>query len=248
MLILAAAGTYKFPYPLMATWIQFVFSHILLLVAATLSRALAYPLRYLGLGAAVAPSQPVHQKNAGYRGGTTQSPGLKRLLRLCWNPSGGIAGGGFFEFDMKIARQVFLLAIVFVAKVVLGNLSFAYTVLPVYTLSRIATVPLTLALTALLTRTSHSVSTLSASLTATLNLLIASVRPGARAPWESVLAGAVSSLFVALFPIILLQTLRKLTASLVPQGDILTFPETSNDTSTSAAQNALGTKEETRAY
>jgi hypothetical protein len=41
------------------------------------------------------------------------------------NGSGGIAGGGLFEFDRKTARQVLPLALVYVGKVVLSNLSFA---------------------------------------------------------------------------------------------------------------------------
>ena len=49
-----------------------------------------------------------------------------RYLYSVWSSAGGIAGGGFLEFDGRIAREVLPLAIVFVGKVVLSNLSFAY--------------------------------------------------------------------------------------------------------------------------
>jgi hypothetical protein len=117
-----------------------------------------------------------------------------------------------------------------------------YAMFPVYQLARIGVMPTTLILTAVLGRESHSVATLSSSLIATLNLLLASIRPGSRVTWESIVAGVFSSFFVALYPIILLRTYRTLVADLVPQGDILTgFPATSND-------DTVGTREETRAY
>jgi hypothetical protein len=39
--------------------------------------------------------------------------------------SGGIAGGGLFEFDVHIAKQVLPVAVVFIVKVLLSNFSFA---------------------------------------------------------------------------------------------------------------------------
>ena len=54
------------------------------------------------------------------------------------------------------------------------------------------------------------------------------------------MAGVFSSLFVALYPILLLRTYRTLVAGLVPQGDVLTgYPATAED---------AGNREETRAY
>ena len=41
------------------------------------------------------------------------------------NGSGGVAGGGFFEFDYQVAKQVLPLAVVFCFKVLLSNVSFA---------------------------------------------------------------------------------------------------------------------------
>lgn len=109
-------------------------------------------------------------------------------------------------------------------------------------LSRIAIVPLSIILSATLLRQSHSVQAMSAALIATLNLLMASVRPGDRVTWESVVAGAFSSFFVALYPVMLLRAYRKLVSDLVPQGDLLAAPDDS------AASLSTGTKEETRAY
>lgn len=77
-------------------------------------------------------------------------------------------------------------------------------------------------MTASIQRTSHSVAILSSTLTATLNLLIATSRSGVRVTWESIVAGIFSSLFVVLYPILLLRSYRKLVSSLVRQGDLLT--------------------------
>lgn len=98
----------------------------------------------------------------------------------------------------------------------------SYVVVPVYTTSRVAIVPLSLLLTAFLTRTSHSIGTLSSALSATFNLLMASIHPGDRVTWQGVVTGIFSSLFVALYPIVLLRTYRNLASSMVPQGDLLT--------------------------
>ncbi|KAF1981568.1 hypothetical protein K402DRAFT_342135 [Aulographum hederae CBS 113979] len=221
----------KFPYPLTTTLIELGITHLLLLFTASFTRTVAAPFRKLGFHAAVAPAYPY-------------SPSIKGKARwLRAGSSGGIAGGGILEFDLKVARQCLPLVIVFVLKLVLSNISFAYAVVQIYTLSRLATVPLTLLLTTLLTRTSHSLSTLSTSLIATLNLLIASIRPGVRVTWESVLAGVSSSLFVALYPLLLVQTHEKLTATLVPHGESLTASEGED-----AATAAPGQKEASRAY
>lgn len=110
-------------------------------------------------------------------------------------------------------------------------------------LSRIAILPLTLVLTTVLLKQTYSIQTLSATLTATLNLLLAIIRPGERITWESVVAGIFSSLFAALYPIILLRAYRNLVSDLVPQGDILSVNDDSNPSNVST-----GTKEETRAY
>ena len=107
-----------------------------------------------------------------------------------------------------------------------------------YMLARIAVVPLSLLLTAVLLRQSHSIQTLSSSLIAMLNLLMATISPG-RVTWESIVAGVFSSLFVALYPIVLLRAYRQLVSDLVPQGDLLG----ASDDDANA-----GTKEETRAY
>lgn len=111
-----------------------------------------------------------------------------------------------------------------------------------YTLARMGIVPLSLLLTATISRTSHSVAILSSALTATLNLLIASSRAGVRVTWESIVAGVFSSLFVAIYPILLLSTYRNLRASLTPQGDLLAEASPGAETSDTTA-----TREGTRA-
>jgi hypothetical protein len=74
----------------------------------------------------------------------------------------------------------------------------------------------------------------------TLNLLIASIRRSERLIWESIVAGVFSTLFMALYPILLLRTQKKIIARQVPASDVFTS-ETSNPSS-------LGAREETRAY
>jgi hypothetical protein len=116
-----------------------------------------------------------------------------------------------------------------------------YAPLPVYQLARIGVTPLALILSAILQKDSHSASTLSSALVAALNLLFASLRGNVRVTWESIVAGVFSSLFVALYPILLLRTYRTLVANLIPQGDVLTgYPSTADDSQSN--------REETRAY
>ncbi|KAF3044387.1 hypothetical protein E8E12_010053 [Didymella heteroderae] len=232
-------GVYKFPFPLTGTYVQLVLTHVLLIGFSSLTRALASPLRRLGLGAAVAPAIPVAPQGGAFRNVSTKS-GAARFLRWLSNGSGGIAGGGLFEFDYTIAKQVLPLAVVFVVKVLLSNFSFAYAPLPVYQLARIGVTPLSLLFSCVLQKDSISASTLSAALIATLNLLFATLRSNVRVTWESIVAGVFSSFFAALYPILLLRTNRTLLAGLVPQGDVLSgYP-------TRAAED--DNREETRAY
>lgn len=74
----------------------------------------------MGFGATVAPSSPVTGALWGRRG--------KRSLFLAhlFDGLGGIAGGGILEFEFRVVKRVFPLAVVFVAKVLLSNYSFAY--------------------------------------------------------------------------------------------------------------------------
>jgi hypothetical protein len=117
-------STARFPFPLTGTYVQLVLTHVLLIGFSSLTRGLASPLRRLGLGAAVAPAIPVAPHGGAFRNTSTKS-GAARFLRWLSNGSGGIAGGGLFEFDYSIAKQVLPLAVVFVVKVLLSNFSFA---------------------------------------------------------------------------------------------------------------------------
>ena len=104
---------------------QLIGTHFWLLVSASLTRALAQLLRSLGLTSLIAPSH------------TTTSPRSVpyRLGRLSLNskfasylssPSVGISGGGFFEFERQAVLTVLPLAVIYVGKVVLSNVSYAY--------------------------------------------------------------------------------------------------------------------------
>jgi hypothetical protein len=254
---------YRFPYPIFGTYLQLILTHILLIAFSSLTRALGGPLRKLGLGGAVAPSYSAAPAGGAYRNTTKPPSGFSRWLST---GSGGIAGGGLFEFDIKIAKQVLLLSVVFTAKLLLSNFAFAYVrsspssplstppttnnlnpsyvPLTVYQLSRIGITPLALILSSIMQKDAHSTATLSSALIATLNLLFASIRHHNRVTWENILVGVFSSLFVALYPILLLRTYHIIVAGLVPQGDVLAaFP-----TSSSADDAGCGNREETRAY
>ncbi|GAB7366447.1 hypothetical protein MBLNU230_g8243t1 [Neophaeotheca triangularis] len=232
-------GTYKFPYPLTLTMLQLLLTHLLLLAFASLTRLARGPLHNLGLGALVAPAEPLSKTQApqGYRRPQTSRTLSSRLARRLNPGTGGIAGGGLIDLDRKTVKQVLPVALIFLARVVLSNISYAYAVLPVYQLSRIAIVPLSLICTALINNESHSIPTLSSTLTATLNLLIASIQHGVlRSPWQAILAGASSSLFTALYPIQLLRTYQTLLSDLTPQGStLLTDLTPSSDSDTPQA-------------
>lgn len=121
------------------------------------------------------------------------------------------------------------------------NTTISYAPLQVYQLARVGVTPFAVIISCILQKENHSPSTLSSALIATLNLLFATISTNVRVTWESIVAGVFSSLFVALFPIMLLRTYRTLVAGLVPQGDVLTgYPSNTDD--------SLSNREETRAY
>jgi hypothetical protein len=104
---------------------------------------------------------------------------------------------------------------------------------------------MTLIITSFLTRTNHSIPTLSSALTAWLNLLIASIRSRPHITWEAVVAGIFSTLFISLFPILLQRTHKQLIAAQVQVGDVLT---SFSPASSSRAMMESGSKQSTRAY
>ena len=111
------ANRTRFPFPLTQSYAQLIITHILLILVSSL-------LHFIGFGAAVPPSQPAAPQGGAFRG--NKKPGIYAFARWLSNGSGGIAGGGLFEFDWQIAKQVLPLAVVFVVKVLLSNFSFAY--------------------------------------------------------------------------------------------------------------------------
>jgi hypothetical protein len=97
-----------------------------------------------------------------------------------------------------------------------------YAPLPTYQVARIGITPLAIIFACIFQKENINGSTLSSALVATLNLFFASYRSNVRVTWESVVAGVFSSIFVALYPIVLLRTYRTMVAGLVPSGDVLT--------------------------
>ncbi|TVY62800.1 GDP-fucose transporter [Lachnellula suecica] len=238
------AGVYKFPYPLTTTLIEMCMTHLWVLLSAYITRWVSPWLTSAGVSSMIAPSRPLQSSSpGGFRGQQKPVGLLGSITRWTSSFSGGIAGGGLFEFDLAVVKQVLPVAIIFVAKVCLSNLSFTWAELPIYTLARIGIVPFSLLFTAVLTGASHSVATLSSTLTATLTLLVATSRAHGRVAWESIVAGVFSSIFVALYPVQLQRTYKSLVASLVPQGELIgSFP------SSAAPADYSGSREEARAY
>lgn len=243
-LMVTIAGVYKFPYPLTTTLIEMLLTHFWVTLSAYITRWVSPWMISAGCAGGIAPSRALQSSSApGFRGQGKSTGFIAKLARWGQYRTGGIAGGGFFEFDLQVAKTVLPVAIIFVAKVSLSNLSFAYAQLPIYVLARIGIVPASLFFTYFLTQTPHSVATVSSALCATLTLLVATVRPNVRVTWESIVAGVFSALFVALYPVQLQRAYKSLVAQLVPQRDLLgTFP------SSSAAPDYSGSREEARAY
>lgn len=243
-LMILIAGVYKFPWPMTTTFIELLITHGFILLSAFLTRLASPVCITAGVSSAVSPSTPVQNSNSpGFRGDGKKQGLLSTLGRLTSATSGGIAGGGLFEFDRAVARQVFPLAAIFVVKVILSNISFAYAQLPIYVMARIGIVPFSLLFTALLGQQQHSASTISSALIATLFLLLGTMKAGIRAPWESIVAGVFSSIFVALYPVQIQRTYKALVTQLVPQGDLIGGLGSSNGPS-----DLSGSREETRAY
>lgn len=242
-LMVLISGVYKFPYPLTTTLIEMLFTHCWILLSAYITRWVSPWLTSAGVSSMISPSRPLPTSSPGFRGQQKNLGFFGSIARWTSGFSGGIAGGGLFEFDLPVVKQCLPVAIIFVAKVSLSNLSFAYAQLTIYTLARVGIVPLSLLFTAFLTGASHSVSTLSSTLTATLTLLVATMQTNVRVTWQSIVAGVFSSIFVALYPVQLHRTYKSLVASLIPQGELIgTFP------SSSAPADYSGSREEARAY
>lgn len=104
-------------------------THALFNFCAATTRFFARQLVNAGLAVTIAPFYPDYKSAGlpGLRGGRGNISVIPlRYLYSVWSSAGGIAGGGFFEFDGRIAREVLPLAVVFMGKVILSNLSFAY--------------------------------------------------------------------------------------------------------------------------
>lgn len=111
------------------TFLQLLMTHVLILGFASFTRGARSLFDVLGFSAAVAPSLP-HARGKAPRPPAASRPRstLRTIGYFLSSESGGIAGGGIFEFDLKTAKQVLPVAIVFVVKIVLSNLSYAYEI------------------------------------------------------------------------------------------------------------------------
>jgi hypothetical protein len=103
---------------------QLIGTHFWLLASASLTRALAQPLRSLGLTALIAPSHTTSPLSAPYRLGRLSLN--SKFASYLFYPSVGISGGGLFEFERQVVFTVLPLAFIYAGKVVLSNVSYAY--------------------------------------------------------------------------------------------------------------------------
>lgn len=110
------------------TLIQLLICHVIILAFASLTRGLQSLFQAVGLGAVVAPPHAYTRggRATRYRGGQKYKPIWQNVMNWLTHGSGGIAGGGLFEWQWKTAKHVLPVAVVFMAKVVLSNLSYAY--------------------------------------------------------------------------------------------------------------------------
>ncbi|OBT66804.1 hypothetical protein VE03_04110 [Pseudogymnoascus sp. 23342-1-I1] len=205
-------GVYKFPYPLTTTFIELVGCHFFLWAFAGFTRLFSRYLSNAGLAALVAPSYALTKPPPTTYTQRTPRRFPRFITKIFSKAGSGIAGGGPFEFDRAVARKTILLAIVYVLRIHLSTISYAHSELPMYVLTRIGIVPLTALADSLLKGTRHSIPLLSATLSATLNLLVGSCRSNVRVTWDSVLAGVISSFCAALFPVLLYSTFQNLSA------------------------------------
>nr|POF04601.1 hypothetical protein CFP56_56082 [Quercus suber] len=118
-------GTYRLPYPLTMTLLQLIITHILLLGFANLTRLARGPLVNLGLEGLVAPSEPLTTGPQGFRRTQAAVTLWSSLASRLGFGRGGITGSGVLDFNWRTAKKVLPLAIVFFAKVVLSNISYA---------------------------------------------------------------------------------------------------------------------------
>ena len=195
--------------------IELVGCHLFLWAFAGFTRLFSRYLSNAGLAALVAPSYALTKPPPTTY--TQRSPHrfprfITNITKIFTKAGSGIAGGGPLEFDRAVARKTILVAITYTLKMHLSTISYAHTELPMYVLVRIGIVPLTALADSLLKGTRHTIPLLSATLSATLNLLVASCRGHIRVTWDSILAGVISSFCAALFPVLLYSTYQNLSA------------------------------------
>ncbi|KAA8911079.1 hypothetical protein FN846DRAFT_463976 [Sphaerosporella brunnea] len=197
-------GVYKFGYPITTTLLQLLFTQFFLFASASMTRSFSRSLHSLGLGCMVAPKpKPSKGKRRAGGGG----------LREFTNKLRSSTTGSIFEVKWREARLVLPLAVVYSLKIMLSNLSFAYTQLQIYQISRVLSLVWALILTHFFQRTqSLSVTTLSSCITMLLSLTVVSVRPGTRFAIEGFIAGFFSTFFVAAYPLVLSHTYKAFSA------------------------------------
>ena len=208
----------RFAYPVTTTLLELIVTQLMLVLTASLTRTFSRILNSHGLSHLIAPE-------------ATPPKGKQRAGALAWSTStwGDWGSTGIFGLDLELARRILPLAVIYTAKLILSNLSFAYALRQIYQLSRLATIPLTVLFTYIWANQnpSLSVTTLSSTLTLTFALAMVSLQPPFLVTWEGVVAGVFSSFFVAGYPVLLLNTYNRVLEYHSPMYDEVLIESTS---------------------
>ncbi|KAF8422642.1 hypothetical protein EV426DRAFT_534985 [Tirmania nivea] len=213
--IILRFGVYKFGYPVTATLLELLVIQLFLLLTASLTRSFSRPLLSLGLAHLIAPPPtPMRGKKPSF-----------------WSTSllEDFLPTGVFGLSPSLIRTTLPLAVIHSAKLILANLSFAYTLRPIWQLSRVATIPITVLCTYFWANQNPplSVTTLSSTLTMTFAVIMVSIQPPWLFTWEGVAAGICSSFFAAAEPVVMVSTFKEILAYHSPSGNSAAISTTS---------------------
>lgn len=231
-----ASEVHYFPYPTTLRFCELLATHVLLVLAAGLTQFFSRFLCAAGLFAAVAPSHPM--RTQAHRAGKSS---LKADIQegLCIG-SGAIAGGGLFEFEYHVVKQVLPLACLLVGELILKTYLTTSLGVADYVMARIGSVPAALVLARTLNGHRYSISSNFSATTATVFLGLAAYRTPNGLDLSKLLVGLLSSVLTALSLLQMLRTYQHLLSSLIVPGESLAGSSHQGD--------ASGTPQENRAF
>lgn len=183
-----------------STFSQLVITEYCLIITASLTRSFSRPISSLGLSHLIAPPP---------------TPSANSKPRV-WSLSlfEDFLPTGIFGFSPRLATIILPLAVTHTSKLIFTYLSFAWTLRPVWNLSRSITIPITVLCTYIFVNQNPplSVTTLSSTLTITFAVAIVSIRPPWLFTWEGIVSGICSAFLAAAEPVVLITTFRRILA------------------------------------